>query len=220
MSNLTVFATAGLPSVGDLTAALRRVETTSGVGEGGAHLKMDKTGHWVFGSDQTEVEPDSVWAVNPFSFTHGFIAWAGDKTPAKGTVLGEVMVPITQPLPETGEVPEHCDKGWQVQIGVSMQCITGEDAGLSVRFNTISQGGKKALTALGLAIAAQVEKDPEHPVPLLLLKKESYQHKVYGRIFTPLLEVTKWVAMDKEPDPADAAEVPDATPERRRRRAA
>jgi hypothetical protein len=57
-------------------------------------------------------------------------------------------------------------------------------------------------------------------VPLVLLKKESYQHKVYGRIYTPVLEVTKWVAMDKEPDPADAAEVPDATPERRRRRAA
>jgi hypothetical protein len=24
---------------------------------------MDKTGHWVFGADQTEVEDDSTWAV-------------------------------------------------------------------------------------------------------------------------------------------------------------
>jgi len=214
MSKLTVFATAGLPSVGDLTAALRRVETTAQAGGGGIILKMDKTGHWVFGSDQTEVEPDSVWAVNPFSFTHGFIAW-GD-----GEVLGESMVPITEPLPEPGPVPDGAKKGWEVQIGAAVQCITGEDAGISARYQTTSVGGKKALTALGLAIAAQVEKDPAHPVPLVTLKKESYQHKSYGRIFTPLLEVTKWVAMDKEPDPADAAEVPDATPERRRRRAA
>jgi hypothetical protein len=218
MSNLTVFGNAGLPSVGDLTSALRRVETTTGAGESGAHLKMDKTGHWVFGSDQTEVEDDSQWAVNPFSFVHGFIAWAGDKTPAKGTVLGEVMGPITQPLPEHGPVPEYCDKGWQVQIGVSMQCISGEDAKLNVRFNTISVGGKKALTALGLAIAAQVEKDPSKPVPVVLLKKEHYQHKVYGRIYTPILEIVKWVAMDKEPGGEDEEAVEEeAAPTRRRR---
>jgi hypothetical protein len=130
------------------------------------------------------------------------------------------MVPITEPLPEPGPVPDGAKKGWEVQIGAAVQCITGEDAGISARYQATSVGGKKALTALGLAIAAQVEKDPAHPVPLVTLKKESYQHKSYGRIFTPLLEVTKWVAMDKEPDPADAAEVPDATPERRRRRAA
>jgi hypothetical protein len=217
MSNLTVFGNAGLPSVGDLTSALRRVEVTAEVGSGGAILKMDKTGHWVFGSDQTEVEDDSQWAVNPFSFVHGFIAWAGDKTPAKGTVLGEVMVPITQPLPEHGEVPEHCTKGWEVQIGASLQCISGEDAKMSVRFTTTSVGGKKALTELGLAIAAQVEKDPTKPVPVVLLKKAHYQHKVYGRIYTPVLEIVKWVAMDKEPDGDEVVVEEEAAPTRRRR---
>jgi len=220
MSELTVFGGAGLPSVGDLTSALRRVETTAGVEGGGTILKMDKTGHWVFGADQTEVERGSEWAVNPFSFVHGYIAWAGDKTPAKGTVLGEVMVSVTEPLPEHGPVPEHCVKGWEVQIGASLQCISGEDAKLGVRFTTTSFGGKKALTALGLAIAAQVEKDPTKPVPVVVLKSESYQHKTYGRIFTPVLEVTKWVAMDKEPEPGEAAAEVEQPGDRRRRRAA
>jgi hypothetical protein len=220
MSNLTVFGGAGLPSVGDLTSALRRVETTTGTSDSGVILKMDKTGHWVFGADQTEVEPDSLWAVNPFSFVHGYIAWAGDKTPAKGTVLGEVMGPITEPLPEHGPAPEHCVKGWEVQIGASFQCISGEDAKLGVRFATTSFGGKKALSALGLAIAAQVEKDPANPVPVVLLKSESYHHKTYGRIFTPVLEVMKWVPMDKEPEPNDAAAEVEQPADRRRRRAA
>jgi hypothetical protein len=66
MTNLTVFGNAGLPSVGDLTSALRRVEATVETGAGGIILKMDKTGHWVFGADQTEVESDSKLAVNPF----------------------------------------------------------------------------------------------------------------------------------------------------------
>jgi hypothetical protein len=47
---------------------------------------MDKTGHWVFGIDQTEIEDDSTWAVNPFSFVHGYIAWGGVDTPSAGSV--------------------------------------------------------------------------------------------------------------------------------------
>jgi hypothetical protein len=215
MSNLTVFGGAGLPSVGDLTSALRRVETTAQTSSVGIILKMDKTGHWVFGSDQTEVEADSLWAINPFSFVHGYIAW-GD-----GEVLGEHMVPITEPLPETGPAPAAAKKGWEVQIGASVKCISGEDAGIDARYSATSVGGKKALTTLGLAIAAQVEKDPTKPVPVVLLKKEHYQHKSYGRIFTPVMEVTKWIALDKEPetDETETDETDPAPPARRRRAA-
>ena len=91
MSSISVFSKAGLPAVTSLSTALRNLETEVGV-TGVAILKMDKTGHWVFGADQTEAEEDSRWAVNPFSFTHGFIAW-GD-----GDVLAETMVAVAEPL--------------------------------------------------------------------------------------------------------------------------
>ena len=98
MSNITTFSAANLPSVTSLSTALRALETDVGAA-GVVILKMDKTGHWVFGADQTEVEDDSTWAVNPFSFVHGFIAW-GD-----GEVLGEKMVSVSQPLPELDAAP-------------------------------------------------------------------------------------------------------------------
>jgi hypothetical protein len=104
-----------------------------------------------------------------------------------------------------------------VQIGASVKCISGEDAGINARYSATSVGGKKALTALGLAIAAQVEKDPSKPVPIVLLKKEHYQHKSYGRIFTPVFDVVEWVAMDKEPDGDEEAVEEEAAPTRRRR---
>ena len=117
-------------------------------------------------------------------------------------------------------MPDGCAKGWEVQIGASVKCISGEDAGISARYSATSVGGKKALTALGLAIAAQVEKDPTRPVPIVLLKKEHYQHKSYGRIFTPVFDVVDWVAMDKEPDlDADASDIEEAPAPRRRRTA-
>lgn len=214
MSNLVTFGSGNLPSVASLTTALRSIETEIGPA-GVVIIKMDKTGHWVFGADQTEIEDDSLWAINPFSFVHGFIAW-GD-----GEVLGEKMVSVSQPLPELDAAPPNAKKGWEAQVGLSMKCISGEDKGMEARYTTTSVGGKRAVQALAVAIATQVEKDQEKPVPVVLLKKEHYTHKSYGRIYTPVFDIQEWVSMDVDAAPADAPkiEAPKAeeAPARRRR---
>ena len=53
MSNITTLQSANLPTVQSLSSALRSLEKDVGP-IGTAILKMDKTGHWVFGADQTE----------------------------------------------------------------------------------------------------------------------------------------------------------------------
>jgi len=210
MSNLTTFAAANLPSVASLSDALRRTASTVAPTGSGVIVKMDKTGHWCFGADSTEVEDDSRWAVNPFSFVHGYIAW-GD-----GEVLSQVMAPITDPLPETGLAPAGAKKGWEVQIGMSVKCLDGEDKDMEASYSATSLGGRKAATALALAIAAQVELDASKPVPVVLLRKDSYIHKSYGRTYVPVFEVVDWMSMDGTPsEPAAEEEAP-----RRRRRAA
>lgn len=217
MSNLVNFGSGNLPSVQSLTTALRSIETEIGPA-GTVIIKMDKTGHWVFGAEQTEIEDDSLWAINPFSFVHGFIAW-GD-----GEVLGEKMVPVTQPLPELDAAPPNAKKGWEAQVGLSMKCISGEDKGMEARYTTTSVGGKRSVQALAVAIATQVEKDQSKPVPVVELGKEHYTHKSYGRIYTPLFNIKEWVSMDAEPAPADAPKIEapaaateEAAPARRRR---
>jgi len=213
MSNqVSTFSNAGLPSVSSLSDALRSIQTDVGPG-GVAILKMDKTGHWVFGADQTEVQEGSSWAINPFSFVHGYIAW-GD-----GEVLGEKMVPVSSPLPELDAAPPNAKRGWETQVGMSLKCLDGDDEGLECRFSTTSVGGKRAVSQLAVAIAAQVEVDQSKPVAVVKLKKEHYQHKSYGRIFTPVFEIVKWVGMDgaseNEPELPLADEAP--APARRRR---
>jgi hypothetical protein len=217
MSNITTFSAANLPSVTSLSTALRALETEVGAA-GVVILKMDKTGHWVFGADQTEVEDDSTWAVNPFSFVHGFIAW-GD-----GEVLGEKMVSVSQPLPELEEAPPMARKGWETQVGMSMKCLSGEDKGMEVRYTTTSVGGKRSVQALAVAIATQVDTDPKLPVPIVNLEKEHYSHKSYGRIYTPIFKIASWMSMtDEAGTPAEETAVaveaeaaPVATARRRR----
>lgn len=216
MSNIVTFGSGNLPSVASLTTALRSIETEIGPA-GVVIIKMDKTGHWVFGADQTEIEDDSLWAINPFSFVHGFIAW-GD-----GEVLGEKMVSVSQPLPELDAAPPNAKKGWEAQVGLSMKCINGEDKGMEARYTTTSVGGKRSVQALAVAIATQVEKDQSKPVPIVALKKEHYTHKSYGRIYTPVFDIQEWVSMDVDAAPTDAPkieapaeEAPAATTRRRR----
>ena len=212
MSNLVTFTQANLPAVASLSTALRSLERD--VGQSGVVLlKMDKTGHWVFGADQTEVEDDATWAVNPFSFVHGFIAW-GD-----GEVLSEKMVSVSQPLPEVDAAPPQSKRGWETQVGLSLKCLNGEDKDMEARYTTTSVGGKRAVQELALKISEQVEKDQTKPVPVIRLKKDHYTHKSYGKIFTPVFEIVEWVSMNGEAEaPAEAEEAAPAEDAPRRRR--
>lgn len=213
MSNIATFKSANLPSVQTLSQSLRALEQDVGA-VGSVIIKMDKTGHWVFGADQTEAEDDARWAINPFSFVHGYIAWG------EGEVLGEKMVSVSEPLPELDAPPPGAKRGWETQVGMSLKCISGEDEGMEARYTVTSVGGKRAVQALAVAIANQVEVDQSKPVPVVLLKKEHYQHKSYGRIYTPVFEIVEWVGMDGEAaEPEAQAEEP-AAPARRRRGAA
>ena len=186
MSNITTFGGANLPSVQSLSGALRSIQSEVAPG-GTVILKMDKTGHWVFGADQTEVEDGSLWAANPFSFVHGYIAWG------KGEVLAEKLVPVSEPLPQLDPAPSGAERGWEMQVGMMLVCTNGEDKDMQARFTATSVGGKRAVQALAVAIADQVDKDQNKPVPLLSLSSEHYQHKTYGRIYTPIFDIADWV---------------------------
>ena len=191
MSNLTTFKGANLPAVADLSKALKsNLANVTDVGT--VIIKMDKTGHWVFGSDQTEIQEGSEWAVNPFSFVHGFIAWGNAE------VLGEKMVAISQPLPELEPAPANAKRGWETQVGLEITCINGDDKDLVARFATTSVGGKRALQSLGAEIATQIDKDPTKPVAIVALSTEHYAHKSYGKVYTPIFKVIRFESMNVE----------------------
>ena len=208
--SLVTFSKANLPAVSSLATSLRTIQSEVGAA-GVVILKMDKTGHWVFGADQTEVEDDSLWAINPFSFVHGFIAW-GD-----GEVLGEKMASVSQPLPVLDEAPPQAKKGWESQVGISLKCISGDDKGMEARYTTTSVGGKRSVQTLAVALADQVEKDQNKPVAVVRLKKDHYAHKSYGKIYTPVFEIVEWISMDA--DATDVKVEEEAEQPKRRRRA-
>jgi hypothetical protein len=91
-----------------------------------------------------------------------------------------------------------------MQVGMTLACTNGEDEGMQARYAATSVGGKRAVQSLAVAIAEQVDKDPNNPVPLVRLKKEHYHHKSYGRIFTPVFEIVKWSPLEADTASDDA----------------
>lgn len=206
MSNLpTKFANAGLPSANALMQSLANVG--AGDPSGGANtfdgrelLKMVRqTGEWVFGQNGTPVGDDERIAVNPYSFQHGYICWVG------GEPVGEVMMPITSPLPDMSTLDVHMlpaepKKGlperpasWDFQLRFDAEL---EADGTELLYKVTSQGGKQAVQTLTSAIVARAGSNPEAFVPIIVLANDSYKHGTYGLVWKPIFNIVDWVDMD------------------------
>lgn len=214
----------GLMTRDDMARGLNNVSMAAPrVGGDKQFLKLDKgNGDWVYGQEETLVEADSLWAVNPQSFEYGYIAWDTNQQ-----VEGEVMVPITRPLPTTDQLRTKApdgkttgENGWQYQQSVDLVCISGEDVGTVCQYKQSSVGSQKLFATLINAVSGQIAKGSDAIVPSITMKSDSYKHKKWGRIFNPLFEIKEFQTMDG-PAPAETkAAEPDAPAARTRTRAA
>lgn len=183
-------------------------------------MKMLKDGIWQYGADEIEVEEGSKWAVNPHSFMEGFIAWDENE------VAGEEMAPMVGGHPvRLSDLPRVDGRGWQKQVAFQLVCTSGEDEGTQVVFKSSSKGGRKAVTKLINDIIEQIGKDPKNIVPVVRLEQDSYKHKTYGKIYTPVFSIVEWTSFEstpaasgKEEGEADEqeSEAAEATPKRTR----
>jgi len=182
----------------ELVDSLQKFNQTVKTGTGGLpFLKLLKTGIWAYGQDSTEVQEGSLWAMNLASLKHGWICWG------EGDVLDETMVAFNAPMPSQDSL-EDLGYAWDQQFSMQLQCMNGEDEGTVVHYKNTSLGMRNAVNQLIQEITQQLKSDPEHFIPVLDLKVESYKHKKYGEVFTPSLEVVEWVSYES----GDAAELP------------
>lgn len=169
-----------------LAAALKK--TSREATTTAAFIKMEKSGAWVFGINAEEVAEDDEFFVHPQGFVHGYVAWEADNG---GTKLGEIMGPVTEVIPPTGPVPEGAD-GWQFQLGLGFVSVADRTPML---YRATSVGGKRAIATLASEVGTKLAIGDPAYVPVVTLSSESYKHKKYGKIYNPLVTITRWVTM-------------------------
>lgn len=198
MSESITFKNVNLPTPEALCGALDNLQEEYGAA--GTVIAKFAKGHWTIGKDMEPVDPGSTWAINPFSFIHGVVAFGGEGTPVEGELLGEKVAPMTDPKPAAGLAPEHATSGWQTQLGFSMKCMSGGNEGVEARFTSNSKGGVRSIAELIGHLSKQVQKDPTHGIPIVKLGAGSYPHRnpSYGRIYYPTFEIVDWLGKQAE----------------------
>jgi hypothetical protein len=220
----------GLISREDLAKSLNNAAMSMpSVGGDKAFLKMDKNnGEWLFGQEETVIENNSLWAANPMSLKHGWVAW---DTNAGGAPVQEIMVPINRPLPPVDSLPElpmgtpdkktgaRSQLQYQAQRSVDFVCVSGEDEETIVEYKQSSTGAMKLFGALTNALLDQVQKGDEI-VAVGNLTFDKYKHKQYGWIHNPVFQIIEWRTMDDTAPPvAEAVKEPEPVEDTGRRRA-
>jgi len=164
-------------------------------------LKMEKTGDWIFGADEQEVSPESIWAIDPESLSRGYVSW-GD-----AEVLGEEMALITDTPIIMSELPDTGEK-WAQIVAMTLKCVDGDHLHEVVTYKASSKGGQKAFKTLVTAILGRVNAGETDLVALVALESDSYKHKTYGKIHNPVLVIKEWTNMaeltgqqEEEPTP-------------------
>lgn len=185
---------------------LARAADAIPVGSGGLPiLKLEQegkdAGYFSFGEEATPVSDDDLWAVNPLFVQRGYICFS-----QKNEVLGEQLRSITAEPVDFDKLPVHYGRDkrgkeieleWQPQIVLHMQCIAGPNEGASVVYKPTSGGGLKLCKTILHAIAKQLAKGADKPVPTGYLSAEDYKHKGFNKkIWNPLFDFDKWVDME------------------------
>ena len=203
-----------LASIASLAAALANVPI--GIGRTGLPMMLFKSredgGTWGFGQRRTIPEEGSRWAVNPLTIQWGCISFGdGNK------VVGERLVPITQPKPLIADMPDTTFP-WQEEWSVNMKCLDGADAGVEVIFKATTDGAIKAIVQLVDELRNRLNGNQHNGkiVPIVLLEKDGYQHPKHGPTAIPVLTIVDWMSLDG-PAPAPAPEPPPVEQPRRRR---
>ena len=189
----------------DLESGLQNVQSTLRGSAGGLpFFRLMKSGVYVYGAEDIEMEQGSHWAINPYSLMHGFACWG------QGEMLDEQMVPFNQPPPNKASLP---DLGfpWEQQVAMQIMCLDGEDAGETALYKGTSTGLRNATKELINQLIAQLQSDKVNIVPVVRFESEWYKHKEYGQIYYPVFDLTQFIPMDDptlqaaESDTVDAA---------------
>jgi hypothetical protein len=167
---------------------MSRVSAAAGRSE---FLRMDKSGDWYFGVNDTPVDPEDPIYVDPMGSVHGWQCWADTDRPdvKAAALLGSEVVPGYEPLPEKPEKVPHTGREWAGMAGLSMLLD-----GHKLAYTTTALGGLDAVAAISTAMKEQFKIDPTRMVPVINLKSDWYTHKKWGKTYVPVFDIVDWVS--------------------------
>jgi len=161
-------------------------------------LRLDQEeGEFVYGQDNIPPAKDSLFAVNPYSFMIGWVAWERRKK------TGEIMGPLGQQPAEPND-----GKKYEKQIAFELTCVEEtDDLDERLKVSSSSKGAHKAWDSLLKAI--QQRPNADYCSPVVRLSVRSYVMSDYNKtIYEPVFTVVDWLHPETGQRLAADADIP------------
>ena len=178
-------------------------------------LKL-KNGRWLFGANNSEVTKKSTWFFDPRTVQHGWICWTDDANKGSGKAaapLGQRMVPFSQPKPLEVDLPFFADGTWASQYIIKVVCVSGDEVGTELRYQSSAQGMIEQLVKLLVTIEQRILSDEQAVFPVVKLRTTDYNHPQWGQTFKPEFKIVDWLTAEETPaildgEPVDSDDEP------------
>lgn len=175
----------------DYAAICGRHASRMQTGGGKKFLKFaGKQGDWLLGAESEEISPDQHICINHREFKHGVVGWANrEKEHEQMVHLHQDYTPIEALPPIKGQNDPQSMNGYYEQYSFDGAFV---DDGLEFRCNGSSAGFKDFVHRLLNDVANNVPRHEDYPNPVISLRSSSYDHKTYGKTYTPDYKLIGW----------------------------
>lgn len=175
-------------------------------------LRLLRDGMWAMGAEDSEIENGTEALINPLSIQHGYSCWT-DREPKEGKneKLGEEMWKVTQPKLNVMDLPEILDPrtqkpcAWKDQMSFELKMLDGNFKDQQALFASTSVGGLRLIDSILGDLERQLDTGSIYCFPIVRISCDSYQHKSYGKTYTPVMEIVGWADMYGNEEGADGA---------------
>jgi hypothetical protein len=160
-------------------------------------LKFEK-GDWLLGQDKQDVSNGTLVAVNMASIEWGWVRWSDNRPTDRRMGLIDEGYRV-EARPALGDTDESMwprdDTGrprdpWQKMIEIPVRELAGERREMLLSGG--SRGWEGACKALFDAYGKGLKEGKAGKTPIVKLGSSHYDHKSYGRVKVPVLELVEW----------------------------
>lgn len=160
---------------------------------------------WMYGSEQNEVHPESVWVIDPNTFKHGFLGWLGDGKGGQvpGQLPDELWAPWNKKWPEKPDDMPHVKDAYAF-CAVCISSPVPEQVGAYVSLSDNKKLGLDSYAKIEQALRQRVgllksQPDLIHEMyPVVQFDHEEIYLKKRGSTFNkPIVRQTGWTSHEK-----------------------
>jgi|6_EtaG_2_1085325.scaffolds.fasta_scaffold00782_15 hypothetical protein len=171
-------------------------EATTGGASSVDYLSFSgKSGEYSLGRDQSGIDPDQLYLVEPHSFIEGWLCWKNSKPIARieWSVLRRAEQSVHKDsLEDHGPYRESSGEGWQQLLGFGL--LTCDNAFAQVKFSSTSKSGRNSIGDLMKAIGVRSAAE-EPDMPMIYFGATEFEAQG-NKNYKPLLDVEAWVSRE------------------------